>query len=181
MKNLTIVLAALVLSVPAVTSVMAQSSASYRLEESVFNAGGHPAQGMTMGSASYRISMNSIGEGVVAVNLAGASYSVDSGFTPAYRPPGIIENLRFVSVDTMEWTPYPGASGYNLYRNKLIYLDQYGPCFQHGLTSPTATDPEPPTKNVGWYYLVTAENRLDEEGGKGSDSSGDPRSGAWCP
>jgi hypothetical protein len=180
MKKRSIAMTSLVLLVAA-TAAMAQSSASYRLEESVFNAGGHPSQGMTMSSASFRISMDSVGEGIVAMNLASASYGMDSGFGPAYRPPGIIEGLHFVATDTMLWDADPAAGSYNVYRDKLVYIDNYGTCFRQGLVSARAVDTEIPDKEVTFFYLVTAVNRLDEEGGKGSDSDGATREGNWCP
>lgn len=181
MRNLPIILTFLLLPALAATDALAQTSAHYRLEESVFNAGGHPAQGTTLASASYSISMDSVGEALIAMNLSSASYHLDTGWATAYTPPGLVEGLRFVSRDVMEWTPHPSAGSYNLYRNKLIYLSDYGPCHEQNLTSATATDLEPPTRNVGFYYLVTVENRLTEEGGKGVDSQGDPRGGNWCP
>jgi hypothetical protein len=92
-----------------------------------------------------------------------------------------VEGLLFTSRDVMEWAPHPSAGAYNLYRNKLSYLTDYGPCYQQAIAAPTATDPEPPTSRVGFYYLVTVENRLAEEGGKGTDSAGTARGGDTCP
>ena len=171
----------LFLSALAAGPILAQSSTHYRLDPGAFNAGGHPAQGVTMESASYRISLDSLAEDVVSVNLASGSYQVDSGWAPAYRPPGLVEGLRFVSKDTLEWDPATGVRSYNLYRDKLRYLDDYGICREQNLTSTTAYDPESADPGVALFYLVTAENSLNEEGGKGSNSDGELRQGHSCP
>lgn len=181
MNKTPIILALLLFPALAAAPALAQSSANFRLEQSVFNAAGHPSQGVTLSSASYEISLDSLGEGLASLNLSSGSYRLDSGWTPGYRPPGLVQGLRFISKDTMEWNPASGADTYNLYRNKLVYLDDYGPCFEQELTSTTATDLEPPTAQVAFYYLVTAENSLDEEGSKDSNSAGTTRGGDWCP
>jgi hypothetical protein len=46
---------------------------------------------------------------------------------------------------------------------------------------PTATDPASPPPDSIYFYLVTAENRLGEEGTKGYSSSGVERHGSDCP
>jgi len=181
MQKTQLLLTILLLSVLAATPAVAQSSAHYRLEQGVFNAAGHPAQGVTLESASYRISLDSLAEDVVAVGLASASYQVDSGWAPAYRPPGLVEGLRFVSAETLEWEPVSGADSYNLYRSKLIYVTDYGLCFEDNVTSTTTSDPEPPPDGGCFFYLVTAENSLNEEGSKGSTSDGEQRLGLTCP
>lgn len=180
MKKHAIAVTLIMLVMPTAVS-LAQSSASFRLEESVFNAGGHPSQGVTMSSASFRISMDSVAENVGGVNMESTSYRVDSGFGTACRPPGIITGLHFAAIDTIMWDADSAAETYNLYRDKLGRITDYGACFKTGLTSPRAVDGELPGPGGAYFYLATAVNRLAEEGGKGSDSNGDTREGNWCP
>jgi hypothetical protein len=48
----------------------------------------------------------------------------------------------------------------------------YGQCEQQDLTDATATDTDTPSApREGFFYLVTANNRLGEEGTKGWDSA----------
>jgi hypothetical protein len=155
----------------------AQTSSSYKLEEHVFNAGGHPEAGTVLSSASYRVTIDAVGECVVGTGLGSASYSMDSGFVPAYPPPGEVLNLRFANDTTLQWDPEPSVGVYNLYRDLLGGLSGlgYGDCVQQDLGDETATDSEDPPAADGYFYLVTAENRLAEEGTKGWDSSNDER------
>jgi hypothetical protein len=161
--------------------VIAQSSATFRVEASVFNSGGHPAQGLTMTSSSYRISMDSIGESLISSALSSSSFELDSGLGSAYRPAGLVTNLRFASKDTMDWDVHRSAGRYNLYRDELANIGAYGSCFNPGLISPSASDSQAPASGAVFFYLVTVVNRLGEEGGKDSDGSGVPRGGVWCP
>ena len=89
MRKVPIWLAALVLG----GSVLAQSSASYNLEEHVFNSGGHPLGGTTLASASFKISLDSLGEAISATDLTSASYRLDACFSAAYPPPGEVNGL----------------------------------------------------------------------------------------
>ena len=58
----------------------------------------------------------------------------------------------------------------------------YGACEQYGLTGNSATDNAAVPAGDGYFYLVTAENRLDEEGTKGFDSAQVERTNdAPCP
>ncbi|RMH70289.1 MAG: hypothetical protein D6685_00265, partial [Bacteroidetes bacterium] len=85
-------------------TAVARQSASCRMDEHVLNQGGRPADGVTASSASYRVSLGSLGESV--------------------------------------------------------------------------TDSDPIAPGGGFFYLVTARNRLDEEGTKGRDSAGSERAGS---
>jgi len=49
------------------------------------------------------------------------------------------------------------------------------------LAGENATDASIPAAATGYFYLVTAENRLAEEGTKGSNSTGGERLGNVCP
>jgi hypothetical protein len=167
----------------ALTPALAQSSASYKLEEHVLNAGGHPHNGTTMASASYRVTLDSIGESVVGVGMSSASFGMDSGFDTAFRPPGETHGMWFSDHDTMHWDAERSASAYNVYRDLMSSLDAlgYGNCFAPGVTGTTGTDTGTPPASDGWFYLVTAENRLGEEGTKGWDSTPTERQGTVCP
>jgi hypothetical protein len=164
---------ALALALPAA----AQESHSFKLQEHVFNAGGHPAGGVSMSSASFRASIDAIGESVAGGGLSGPSFRMDAGFVPAYPPPGEVFGLYFEDVDTLYWDGERSVGVYNLYRDLLSTLAGlgYGSCHLHDLTVRRIDDADVPPANDGYFYLVTAENRLGEEGTKGSDSDGAER------
>ena len=75
------------------------------------------------------------------------------------------------------WNPERSVGVYNLYRDLLGNLSGlgYGDCEQSDLPGTTATDTDRPPAAGGFFYLITAENRLREEGTKGFDSSGSGR------
>jgi len=157
-------------------SFLAQSSASYTLEESTFNNGGDPADGVVLTSASYQITLDAVGDPVAAAALASTSYGIGSGFVPAYPPPGEVPNLLFTGASTLVWDPEPSTGTYTLYRGDVADLPgSYGSAERVGLTDETATDGTEPDPGQCLFYLVTAVNRLEEEGTKGTDSAGDPR------
>ena len=161
-----------------------QSSASYRLEESVMNAGGVPADGLAVTSAGFRVTLAAIGEGVAGgTTPTSASFAVGSGFPAAYPPATEVLGLNFQTDQTLSWAAEPSAGTYNLYRDDLTSLAGlgYGACFAQDVSGTTATDAALPASGAGFFYLVTAENRLDEEGTKGLDSSGTGRAGTACP
>ena len=72
---------------------------------------------------------------------------------------------------------------YNLYRQTLVSLPgTFGSCYQAALVGPQFGETEVSAQGSGWLYLVTAENRLREEGTKGRTSSGAERSNlSACP
>jgi len=161
----------------------AQSSASYRLRDHTFNAGGHPDQGTVMFSTHFRVTLDALGDGVVGPGLAGGVYRMDAGFGACYPPPGEVRGLIFTDLETLQWHPERSVGDYNLYRDSMSALSGlgYGACFEPGLTGATTTDMDTPPSGDGYFYLVTAENRLGEEGPKGTDSSGATRQGIVCP
>jgi len=171
------------LSTFALVPALAQSSASYKLEEHVVNAGGHPANGTTMASANFRVTLDSIGEALVGAEMGSASYGMGSGFGIAYLPPGETGGMWFSDHDTMHWDAEPSAGAYNVYRDLMSSLAAlgYGDCFAPGVSGTTGTDAGTPPASDGWFYLVTAENRLGEEGTKGWDSTPTQRQGTVCP
>ena len=172
---------ALVVLLAGATAALAQSSASYRMEETVFNGGGHPSQGTVLASASYQIRVDSLGEGIAGPPLSAPSYRIDSGFGSAYLPPGEVRGLRFESNDTLAWDPERSAGTYNLYRDLLNVVSNYGGCHQQGITGASVTDSDVSATGQGFYYMVTVENRIQVEGAKGTDSVGAARGGTVCP
>ena len=162
-------------------SVLAQESPSFKLKEHTFNAGGHPAGGVVLTSASFRVTLDAIGEGVTSVALSSTSFKMRGGFGLTYLPPGEATSLLLTDNDTLEWSPEQSVGVYNLYRDLISKLPAFGICRPPELPNPTATDPDLPPLGDGFFYLVTAENPLDEEGTKGFQNDGTERLGATCP
>ena len=161
----------------------AQQSASFQLEEHTFNAGGNPNQGAILTSASFRFSLDSLGENAVAIGLADTSFQLDSGFPAAYPPPDEVGSLLFSDATTLVWNIEGSVGSYSLYRDLLSNLSGlgYGSCEQEDIAGETTTDATLPGASDGFFYLVTAENKLAEEGTKGFDSSAAERLGTACP
>lgn len=162
---------------------MAQSSASYKLSEAAFNNAGNPSQLLKPSSASYRVSLDAIGDEVIGSTLTSASFRAESGFVVRYRPPGEAQQLRFTTKTTLAWNPERSVGAYNLYRSTLASLPgNFGSCYQPALGSPSFVETATPASGTGWFYLVTAKNRLREEGSKGKSSNGVKRANAApCP
>jgi hypothetical protein len=153
-----------------------QTSTSYKLTESTLNAGGDPQNSSYAASASYRIKLDAIGEALIAVGLYSASFHLDAGFVEAYPPPKEILNLRWTSQTALAWDPELSVGSYDLYRDLLSTLPGgFGACFQAGIGGETWTDATIPSVGSGLFYLVTARNRLAEEGTKGHQSNGAER------
>lgn len=174
-----LVLALAVLAVPA----QAQQSASFKLTEHAFNAGGNPEQGVVLDSTSFRVTLDAIGDSVAIIGLTSSSFHVDGSFALSYPPPGEVRGLRFLDSYTLEWAPEKSVGDYNLYRDSLGNLSGggYGACLYQELLSELVTDADTPASGDTYFYLVTAENRLDEEGTKGWTSFGPERLGNFCP
>jgi hypothetical protein len=161
----------------------AQTSASFKVTESVINAGGHPLDASRPGSASFRISHGAIGDAAARSVLSSASYRGDGGFVARYAPPGEVHGVQFLDKINLTWSHEPSVGIYNLYRSTLASLPgNYGSCYQPALVGPPYGETDAPAQGSGWLYLVTAENRLREEGTKGHTSSGAERSNlSACP
>lgn len=161
----------------------AQESASFRLDEHVLNLAGHPEQGIGPGSASHRISLDSLGGGIARGGLASASFRMDVSFGGAYPPPGEVQGLLFLDSTTLAWSPEPAAGSYNAYRGALSTVagGGYGTCWMQDVPGHQVTDAAPVPAGSGFFYLVTANNRLHEEGAKGPDGDGVERGGNRCP
>lgn len=168
---------------PGGTAALAQESASHKLEEHTFNAGGHPSGGVNPSSASHEVSVGSIGEPFGFQVLFGSSGAIDGGFLLAYPPPGEVKDVLFVDNTTLVWDPEVSAGTYSLYRGPIGSLPGlgFGVCTQQNLLVPTTIDATLPAAGTGFFYLITVENRLGEEGTKGFTSSGVERLGSACP
>jgi hypothetical protein len=166
------------------TAPLAQVSTSFALDESHFNAGGHPDGGATPFSTSYRITLDSIGDGVAAAGISSVSYRIDSGFVPSYPPPTEVLGVNLTNVQTLVWLPNATATGgYDVYRGLVSALSglSYGSCVQQNLPVSTAIDTATAPAGDGYFFLVTAENTLNQNGTKGKDSFGTTRLGTLCP
>ncbi len=179
MKRVTIALVALAGCLPA----LAQTSASYKLQEHTFNAGGHPLQGSVLSAAQHRITFDSIGSPVARAELASASYRMDAGYATWYRPPGEVAELTFLDKTTLAWPPERSVGTYALYRSVIASLPGgFGDCFATNITDEVTMDTSVPAAGSGHFYLVTARNRIGEEGPKGFQSNGDERGNpSPCP
>lgn len=165
-------------------SVLAQQSASYKLEETIFNAGGLPEQGTVLTSSSYRIHLQGVGEVVMGAKVAGAHFQMEGGLVGSHSPAGEVTNLTVGSDQkTLIWSPEGSVGTYNVYRDLVGSLPgTYGACLQSGLTANSEVDPAVPAVGQAFFYLVTARNRIGEEGTKGYDSAGRARGNpAPCP
>jgi hypothetical protein len=148
---------------------LAQESPSFRLNEHSLNAGGHPRDGAVASSARFRISLDALGGTVARTGMASPRFLMDAGFVSVYRPPGEVAWLWFQDEDWLNWSPESSAGDYNLYRDPisdLVSLD-YGHCLAHDIPATTTVDADLPAVGEGFFYLVTAENRLNQEGPKG--------------
>ena len=152
----------------------AQESTNYKLNEHTLNEGGNPDGGAVLTSASYKLTLDAIGDSVAqGGTLSSASYKAEAGFVPPYPPPGETLNLLFTDAQTLVWGSEKSIGSYNLYRDLLSNLSgiNYGGCQQPGLAANTATDASAPPAGQTYFYVVTAENRLEEEGTMGEDSA----------
>jgi hypothetical protein len=96
---------------------------------------------------------------------------------------GEIEGLRAGSKSGFLWAGETGATGYQVYRQRLEWLSRinYGTCFRDDLGSPVFLDPEIPAPGKAFVYLVTARMPWGE-GSLGRRSDGVERPGLRaCP
>ncbi len=163
-----------VLALGVASGASAQSSASHRIEQGTVNNGGHPP--VVLSSASHQLTLGSIGDAITAGSPSGPSHRINGGLPSVYAPPGEVTNLRLVAGGSVSWNPESSAGSYNLYRGDLLDLPTtYGTKVQAALPGPTTSDSTTPSPGGCFFYLVTATNRLAEEGPKGFDSDGNPR------
>jgi len=161
----------------------AQQSASYKQEEHSLNAGGTPMGGASPGSSSYRIGLSSLGDDPSLAAATSASFILQGGFVGSHPAPGEVTNLHFISETVLEWDPDPAVGFYNIYRDMIGNLSGlgFGNCQQPMVTAPTAMDTDPLSAGSAYFYLVTAENTLNQEGIKGYRGDGTLRLGTTCP
>ncbi len=170
--------------VPAL-SVAAESPASesFLIEGGTLNAGGRPENGQGASSASFRLTIDAIAGPAAHATMSSASFSADGGFASSFPPAGEVEGLRFGDAVTLLWSTEPSAMSYRAYRDDLVALGgPAGSCLGTGIVGTSTTDAAVPDAGNGFLYLVTAVDRLAEEGTAGSTSSGDPRAlASTCP
>jgi hypothetical protein len=165
--------------------LFAQSSASYRIDEKALNEGGRPAQAVVCTSASYRISLDAIGDPIAGLTMSGPSFHLGGGsLATAFPPPGEVNGLQLLADrQTLAWAPEPAASAYNVYAGLLSTLPgQFGACAIARVAGTSAVDLTVPSLGTGLFYLVTGVNRLREESTKGHTSNGSERANpSPCP
>lgn len=154
------------------TPAFAQQSASFVVDQQSFNAGGRPLDGVTAGSASFRLSLDAIGSGPRPTVLTGSFFSGESGMVAPLAPPREVQGLLFDSVSAMHWLPDPRGLAYNVYRD--------GGCDDALVEGTSHAATGTPAAGQAWLYLVTSVNRLIEEGTRGLDSDGNERAGGAC-
>ena len=161
----------------------AQSSVSHRLEGSTFNEGGRPSGGLVAQSASHRITLDAVGDLGGGLAASSPSFGLSVGITGAYAPPSEVQDVSFKGPTQFAWPGMPTAVRFNVYRGGTSQLPgTFGSCLAANLTSGGYTDTVTPAARAGFYYLVTGENRLFEEGTKGYQSNGTPRTASpACP
>jgi hypothetical protein len=109
---------------------------------------------------------------------------MDAGFVSNYPPPGEVKGDLFASKTNYTWSAEKSIGSYDVYRGAISSLSglAYGTCLQNGLTTESVTDAATPAAGQGFFYLVTARNRLGEIGTKGFATSGIERANAApCP
>jgi hypothetical protein len=91
--------------------------------------------------------------------------------------------LRWSGRSILQWNPEKSVGKYEVYRDLLGTLPgAFGFCFASDVPAEAATDASSPAAGQGYFYLVTARNRLGEEGPKGYRSNGaEEANPAPCP
>lgn len=162
--------------------VFAQSAGNYVQDEHIFNEGGNPLQGQVLASTNFIITLDAVGQSLGLTELSGSSFQMQAGFVPAYPPPLETLNLKFVTKTQMIWDHEKSVGTYNIYRGNGDNFAPFGACMSKSLPSENGQDSEIPAPNQFFYYLVTAENQIEEEGTKGYESDGTERiNAAPCP
>ena len=164
----------------AAAPTFAQTSASYKVEESIVNNGGNPISAAGLASATYRLTLDAVGDATLATALQSTTYSMDAGFVGRYAPPIEVQGLVLgpappfpYPVARLTWQSQPSAATYQVYRGALGSLPgTYGTCLIGNLSLPITSDTNAPPVGQGFFYMVTARNRLGEESPKGYRSDG---------
>ena len=147
------------------------------------NAGGHPRNGIGLSSANYRMSLDAIGETPIAPVLFSTAYSMDVGFARCFPPPREVQQITVLDKTMFAWTPERSVGTYRVYRGDLHELPfGHGACPIADVGVEYVPLEEVPDVGEQFFYLVTAENTLLEEGIIGYDSAGAARAAAGpCP
>ena len=187
MRGAKIVGVAAVLALASGVPAGAQQSASFRLEGSTLNQGGRPLNGEVALSSSFQITLDAVGETVPSFAAASTSFGLTGGIVGAYAPPSEVEAVAFGpsgrATTALLWAPMPTAVRYDVYRGGTgTFPGTFGACLAPDLATPVYIDPDAPASRAAFFYLVTGENRLGEEGTKGTQSNGTVRTAApACP
>jgi hypothetical protein len=170
-----------VLFSPAVTS--AQSSADYRITHLSADSGGHPGQAPILTTTDFQISLGSVGGPPGTQVLITPSYRVNGGFTASLTPPGEVMHLMALADGaTLIWDWDPASEAFNVYRDPIGSLTTtFGSCLPR-IGDRQWMDRDLPPAGEGFFYFVTGENALYEEGTKGFMSNGQERPNRMaCP
>jgi hypothetical protein len=154
---------------------LAQQGGQYRIQEYSHNFGGGPVAGAIVSSAQFTVDPASIGLGPARQELFGARFSGEAGFSLSYRSSREVQQLRIDSDRaTWRWDAEPSVGDYRVYRDTISTLSGlgYGDCLVSGVRQTIHLDPSVPATGSGYFYLVTAANRLRREGSKGRSSAG---------
>lgn len=164
-------------------SAAAQQSSNYKMDEHALNAGGSPDGGVTLGSPGFSITLSSLGDGLLAATPASLSFQVQGGFVGGHPPAGEVRNLVFTDEVNLQWDPALSAGTYNVYRDLTSNLGAlgYGNCTQPDLAGASAQDADALPLGQAYFYLVTVDDMLLQEGSKGFQSGGTERLGTHCP
>ncbi len=164
---------ALLIGVAALSSALAQTSTSYRLEEHSLNSGGDPHDGIVLVAPSFRLTFDTIGDPVARAAWSSASYRVSAGYAAGMAPPGEVRGLAFLNKTMLGWSPEPNAISYAVYRSLGDpFALTAGDCLARVVGAEAATDASVPGPGGRYYYLVASTSRLDEEGTTGFQSDG---------
>ena len=155
----------------------AQSSTSYRITDQVFNNGGGPLGAVFPSSPGFIISLDAIGDMVGGTQTGSASFQAAGSFVVSNRPPGEVTGLEFADLITLAWDAEPSVGDYEVYRSEVpeLVFGDTGLCLASQISDLLVYEPFDPDPGHAWFYLVTARNRLGEEGTKGYHSNGSER------
>ena len=154
------------------------------MDESTIHAGGHPIGGLGLTSANYRMSLDTVGEAVTAPLLSNSTNSMDVGFSRSYPPPAEVRQVVALGDKaTFAWAPERSVGTYRVYRGySTMPPAHYGFCRIGDVAGGSVLLEEAPDSGQQFFYLVTAQNMLFEEGITGYDSAGTPRGNPGpCP
>jgi hypothetical protein len=100
--------------------------------------------------------------------------------------PGDVTLERWLDKQTLPWLAEPSAVEYHVYHDTLDSLgyDWFGTCrddLDGDRTDTELTVSDDPASGVGWFYLISAEDALGEEGSLGMAAATERSNFAPCP